>query len=314
MRIDPHVHLRDEEESHKGTIRHELEIAKKQGIDMVFDMPNCARPVLTEKDVQRRIALVPPSSKEMYKLYIGATADSQQLTEAAALVESYNEVIGIKMFAGKSTGNLALVTEEEQSEVYSNLKDIGYKGVLAVHCEKESFMDNSFDPMKPISHARSRPPKAEIESVKDQIKFAKDSGFEGILHIVHVSTAESLRLIQEARESIKITCAVTPHHVLWGENKMFGQCGILFKMNPPLRGKEDVKALRIGLARGTVDFIETDHAPHAIGEKLYDSYPSGFPSLYLYKYFVETFLPTLGLGPDRIDELCYKNIVRIFGL
>ncbi|MBC8495558.1 amidohydrolase family protein [archaeon] len=313
MKIDPHVHFRDEEQSYKETIAHGLKTASSQGVDYVFDMPNTSKLILRKEDVLRRLRFVPEDEKERYFVYMGATADEDQLKEAASLVNDMKEVIGLKMFAGKSTGDLALLKEEEQRKVYSVLADIGYTGVVAVHCEKEAFMNDSFDSLNPISHALSRPNIAEAESVKNQITFVKEEGFKGNLHICHVSCKESLALIKKARDEINITCGATPHHLLWDEEKLRGSHGLLYKMNPPLRSKEDVLALREGLKNGLIDWIETDHAPHTIGEKLYEGFPSGFPSLYLYKELIEK-LPDWGISEEKITELTFKNIVKTFNL
>jgi len=314
MRIDPHVHLRDEEQNYKETITHGLATARKAGVDIVFDMPNTQKPILAKEDIERRLKLVPDPEKGRYFLYIGATIDKNQLKEATELVSEVKEVIGIKMFAGKSTGTLEIIDEEEQKGVYEALAELNYNGVLAVHCEKEGYIVDTFDPKSPISHATSRPNIAEVESIKDQIKFARDTGFKGNLHICHTSTKESVELVDEARKDIKITCGVTPHHLLFDETKMNDDHGLLYKMNPPLRSKEDVEALSNYLKEGKIDWIETDHAPHTIGEKLYDGYPSGFPSLYLYKELVERLLPDWGLTQSQIEDLTSNNIIKAFGM
>jgi dihydroorotase len=314
MRIDPHVHFRDQEQSYKETISHGLAVAKEQGVDIVFDMPNTARPILAEKDVKERLKLVPKSEKARYFLYIGATSDEKQLKEAISLVKKFKEVIGIKMFAGKSTGNLQIINEEEQKKVYKVLADNDYKGVLAVHCEKEEYIKDIFNPNNPITHALSRPKISEIESIKDQIRFAKQANFQGTLHICHVSCKGSVELIDKARKEIKITCGVTPHHLYWDDSKLKGSHGLLYKINPPLRSKADVKALQDFLKQGKIDWIETDHAPHSVGEKLHAGYPSGYPSLYLYKKCVEELLPSLGLSEKQIKELTFNNIKKTFKL
>ena len=310
MRIDPHVHFRDEAQSYKETIAHGLKVAESQGVGLVFDMPNTALPVLREADVERRLKLVPKNAKCGYKVYIGATANKEQLKEAARLAIERDEVAGIKLFAGKSTGDLAIIDEREQKAVYETLAD--YSGVLVVHCEKEALMHDSFDPKQPITHAESRPKQAEVESVKDQLAFAEEAGFKGNLHVCHASCAETVRLIRSAR--VKATCGVTPHHLLWDESMLEGGHGLLYKMNPPLRSKEAVEELCNCVKNGEVDWIETDHAPHAIGEKLHAGYPSGYPSLYLYARLVEEFLPSLGANDSLIRRMTFDNINKAFDL
>jgi len=312
MRIDPHVHCRDGNQNYKDTIKHVFKLCDEQGVDKIFDMPNTSPPIISEKDVIERLKLVPQEVKNRYHLYIGATSESTQLKDAAEIVDKYNEVIGIKFFAGKSVGDLAIISADKQREVYKTLVENNYKGVVALHCEKEKFIDeNIFNPKKPITHSYSRPPLAEVESIKDQIEFAKESKFKGTLHICHVSCSESVNLIH-SQEDIKITCAVTPHHIMWDNSMLSREDGLLYKMNPPLRDRVEVNSLINDLLKGKINWIETDHASHAIGEKLFSPYMSGFPSLYLYQEFIEKYLPELGLSSEQINKLTFDNIVEVF--
>lgn len=86
----------------------------------------------------------------------------------------------------------------------------------------------------------------------------------------------------------------------------------MYKVNPPLRSQEDVRGLLYCILRGEVNWIETDHAPHAVGEKLFLPHCSGFPSLYIYKDLLD-FLLQYGISWERIDAMTYGNIKRIFG-
>lgn len=311
--IDPHVHFRDFKEKYKETVPHGLFLAKEQGIDKVFDMPNTQPPILTEKEVKERLKLVPNERKNDYFLFIGATTNEKQLRGAVRCYNKYREVIGIKMYAGKSVGNLGIISSKDHGNVYKILASLDYKGVIAVHCEKEKFMKNEiFNPEKPISHFFARPPKAETEAIKDQIKFALKSKFKGLIHIVHITLPGSAELVDKARKKIRITCAVTPHHILWTNEMLKRPDGLLYKTNPPLRDKKDVLKLRKYLKTGMIDWIETEHAPHQVGEKMFPPYASGFPSLYLYKYFINEFLPKIGLSKRQIKKLTFDNIYRVF--
>lgn len=288
-----------------------LRLCDSQGVERVFDMPNTDPPIVTVADVERRLLLVPVSGRERYGLYMGVTADEAQLAAAAGLVRDVSAVVGLKMFAGRSVGALGVVTMEEQRRVYRTLAREKYSGVLAVHCEKEAFF-GVFDPLQPASHGIARPAAAEVESVRDQITFAVEAGFAGVLHVCHVSTAGALALIRAARSRIRITCGVTPHHLLWDDSRMSQPDGVLYKVNPPLRAKSDIHAMRAGLLDGGIDWIETDHAPHALVDKLTLPYCSGFPSLMLYRELVEERLPGWGVCEAHIRELTYLNIQRAF--
>lgn len=313
MRIDPHVHCRDGRQNYKETIEHVLRLCDEQGVDMVFDMPNTDPPLLTPDDAAKRLAMVPSQARGRYKLYLGLTADPEQIRLAAQAVSDVPEVIGLKLFAGTSVGNLAVTDEKDHARVYNILAEVGYKGVLAVHCEKESLFVPVFNPEIPVSHAAARPAGAETASVKDQIMFAKNAGFEGTLHICHISTPGALEAIAAARPEIKITCGVTPHHLLWTSARMQGNTGLLYKTNPPLRDAAINASLRAALKEGKTSWIESDHAPHAVCEKLFPPYLSGFPSLCLYKSLVEEILPSWDIPEYQIKNLTYANITAAFG-
>lgn len=314
MRIDPHVHCRDGNERHKETIAHVLDLCDEQGVDIVFDMPNTDPPILTPRDVEARLKLVPAAGRGRYRLYIGATADERQLSCAAEMVRQDENVVGLKLYAGESVGPLTVIDETMQRRVYEHLAAISYNGVLAVHCEKTALLADTFDPERPATHALARPPAAETASIADQVGFARSAGFRGTLHVCHVSCRESIARIKAARKHISITCGVTPHHLLWSSDHYSRPDGLLYKVNPPLRAWSDVSALRAALQDGSIDWIETDHAPHAPGEKLHAPYASGYPSLSLYRELVQETLPSWGLDGDRINNLTHKNITRVFGL
>lgn len=210
-RIDSHVHCGDENQAYKETIAHVFKIAEAQGVTHIFDMPN--PPLLTERDVHRRFALVPQSKIRNYFVYLGLTSDEEQLKQAVATFNRLTRVIGFKMYAGGSVGDLAVVDEEQQKKIYKVLTALGYKGVITVHCEKESELKPElWDPSNPISHSFARPKEAEMESVKDQIRFVRNTGFQGTLHIVHVSCLGSVEWIDSARRDIKNMCSNSASH------------------------------------------------------------------------------------------------------
>lgn len=313
--IDPHVHCRDGKQSYKETIEHCLKLAHLQGIEKIFDMPNTDPPIIYEKDVKARIKLIPKTEFKNYFLYLGLTSKKEQIKSAVRLYYKYKKIIGFKLFAGKSVGDLAVIDEKNQEKIYRVISQLGYKGVLAVHCEKEKFIDlKKFNPKIPITWSYARPCKAEIESIKDQIKFAKKYKFKGILHICHISCSKSIEIIKNARKEIKITCGITPHHIMWDNKMLKRNDGLLYKMNPPLRNKKEVKKLIEYLKNGDIDFIESDHAPHQIGEKLFSPFLSGFPSLYLYKDFIKKFLPKIGVSKNLIQKMTFDNIIKVYGI
>ncbi|MFH1105611.1 MAG: dihydroorotase, partial [Candidatus Aenigmatarchaeota archaeon] len=231
MRIDPHVHCRDWAQAYKSTVRYVYGLAVSQGVGIIFDMPNTDPPIISENDVAKRLAL----AKDFpgYYVFIGATKHPSQLSEAAHVAATNPRVVGIKMYAGGSVGDLAIIDESDQAQVYEELSKCDYKGVLAVHCEKESlFKPELWDFQKPYTWNDARPEISEIESVKDQIDFARRAGFEGILHICHVSSPRTVELVQKARKEIRITCGATPHHLTYSTDDMQDAQGLRYKVNP----------------------------------------------------------------------------------
>jgi len=313
MYIDPHVHCRDFEQTQKETIAHALKVAESVGIGAIFDMPNTQPAITTRELIEKRLKLAEEANSNVfYGLYAGITADPKQIKE---VVDCYNEffprVIGLKLFAGHSVGNLGVIEEEKQNLVYKTLAELNYKGVLAVHCEKESFIKNNlFNPKKPITHCLARPPVAEFESVKDQIKFAIKNNFKGNLHICHVSVPESVDLIKKAKDKLRISCAATPHHCLLNNEIMNSENGIMFKVNPPIRDFTLQRKILEMLKKGDIDFLETDHAPHTMKEKT-EQFMSGIPQLPFYPKIIE-LLKKKGFSDKRIKEITLSRIQDIF--
>src|SRR3989344_4422088 len=182
MYIDPHVHFRDFNQKNKETIAHGLEVARDSGIDAVFDMPNTDPPILTRELVVERLILARDANipEVFYGLHMGLSADVEQVKRAVAIAREFDQVRSMKLYAGHSVGNLGVIKIEDQAKVYSTLASEGYKGVLMVHSEKEDELHaNLWNPESPISHCHTRPEKAEVESVRDQITLARQHNFQG---------------------------------------------------------------------------------------------------------------------------------------
>lgn len=320
MKIDPHVHLRDGEfQNHKETLLHGFELAWKAGLSAVFEMPNTIPSLTSERVILERIMA---GDKALQKLQIplfhgilaGITADEKQIKEVVDIWKRlFPKVPGLKMFAGHSIGNMGITEYEEQNQVYRTLARHNYTGVLMVHCEKEDLLrPELFDPENPETHLSARPPEAEIESVLDQIKLAEKERFKGTLHICHISVPESLDVLEEKRKTVPfpITCGITPHHTLLSVENMKKPGGVLLKVNPPLRSESMQKQMFALLLDGRIDWIETDHAPHTVQEKL-ENYASGIPGLQFYNRFIKILIDK-GMSPEMLEDLTFRNITRTF--
>ncbi len=287
-------------------------------------MPNTRPPLTSAETIRARIAAVDDALRTLgiplfHGIHGGITAEKEQITEVVSLWKNlFPRVCGLKMFAGLSTGNMGIIREEDQAEVYRALVRENFTGVLMLHCEKPQLLKPGlFNPGKPESHLDARPPEAEVESVRDQLKMAGEAGFKGTLHICHISVPESLMLIEEnrARLPLGVSCGITPHHALLSVDDMKKKNGILLKVNPPLRSEEMRRAIFQALLDERIDWIETDHAPHSLEEKINRgwTHPSGIPGLQFYSRFIDILVEN-GLSSDAVSRLTFVNIADTFTL
>lgn len=323
--LDPHTHLRDGRQQAKETVAHGLEVAYRAGLDGIFEMPNTDPPLLTRQDVEARLNLADRFLARsglpiFHGLFVGLTAEPNQIREACILSrELFPRVVGLKLYAGSTTGDLAITENSSQSLVFQTLSACNYQGVLAVHAEAENLITPAlFRPEEPATHSLARPVQAELASVEQLCALAAANRFKGTLHICHVSSPATVRLLEEQREitKLKLTCGVTPQHLLLNTSYQQAphsrQQGLLLKVNPPLRTPEEQAGLLEMLLRGQIDWIETDHAPHTLADK-YERYASGLPGFPIYPHLI-AWLTKLGCTPEQLAAITHDNITKTFGL
>lgn len=338
--VAPHVHCRKSlyKVGSAEYIGHALSVAERAGVDAIFDEPNTIPdPITTREQVIERLEIAKSyNSKVFYGLHIGLTSDSEQIYRAVDVCREFSPkpgdsvgVVGTKTFFGKSVGNLEIIKLPRQKGVWDELGHCGYEGVSTNHLEKEKFMRPwLWDPRVPTSHSLARPAIAEIESIKDQVKFLYDSNFKGTFHIAHVSTPKAVDYINAVRNNevstLKITCGATPHHLFLNTRMMeeLGpKNGLLWKVNPPLRSEAEQRGLLDRLKSGKINWIETDHAPHLLvnktGEAFDDDgkpiYMSGIPGLDSWPKVIER-LKREGFDNVRIRELTRDNVLEVYGI
>ncbi|WP_216830847.1 dihydroorotase [Alkalihalobacterium elongatum] len=258
--IDLHVHLREPGGEHKETIETGTLAAAKGGFTTVAPMPN-TRPVPDTKEqldwLQNRIKetahvrVLPYASITIREL-------GQELTNFEELAES-----GAFAFTDDGVGVQSADMMLQAMKAAAKIK----KAIVA-HCEENTLIH------KGAVHEGAFSEKHGINgipSVCESVHIARDvllaEAADAHYHVCHISTKESVRVVRDAkRAGIKVTAEVTPHHLLLCDEDISG-LDSNYKMNPPLRGKEDLEALIEGLLDGTIDFIATDHAPHSADEK-----------------------------------------------
>lgn len=257
--IDMHVHLREPGFEYKETIETGTAAAKAGGFTSVCCMPN-TNPVNDDPSVTKFI-LTQAQRASTRVFPIGAITRGSKGEELADL-------------AGLQAAGCVAVSDDGRpvmnSAVMRRAMDLaaGLDLLVISHCEDSSLADHGVLNEGAVSKAlglRGIPDAAEDIMVARDIALAELTGCR--LHIAHVSTAGSVRLVREAKvRGVKITAETCPHYFTLTDEAV-RDYGTLAKMNPPLRTAHDVTAVKQGLRDGTIDVIATDHAPHSDEEK-----------------------------------------------
>lgn len=276
---DPHVHLRGMDWVHKGSFASETAAALAGGYTAVCDMPNTP-PVTTRRvALDAKLAEISAQAVCDFGVYAGAAMDENW----REYPQMHSDVCGLKIFNNATTGDL-LIADQSVREAHYRAWD-GRK-TIAVHAEGQTVLDI-------------------LALVRQYRKHT---------HFLHISTAEEIHSLREAKEAgLPITIGVCPHH-LWLTQEDLSTLGGFGLMKPELKTKTDRDALWEALDAGLVDVIESDHAPHTRAEKAGDKPVYGVPGL-------ETTLPLLftavhegRLTIAQVIALVADNPRRIFGI
>lgn len=308
--IDMHVHLRDPGFTQKGDIETECRAAARGGYTTVLAMPN-TKPVVDNPDVVNYVHNKAKAVGLVNVLQVGAVTKGQQgetLSDIRGMVKA-----GIPAISedGKSVMNSLLARE-----AMIVAKECGIP--LLAHCEDKNLVNGGV--VNADEHAIEQGLPGITNSVEDiiiarNVMLAKDIGAQ--LHLCHCSTRYSVGMVRDAkRNGVKVSAEVCPHHfILTSDDMIPGDTN--YKMNPPLRKKEDVEALRQGLADGTMEVISTDHAPHSAADKNHSmlNAPFGIVGMETAAALTYTEL-VLGeyLTPMQMVEKMSYNPAKILGL
>ncbi|MGQ9496923.1 MAG: dihydroorotase [Desulfotomaculales bacterium] len=308
--IDMHVHLREPGFEHKETIASGARAAVRGGITAVAAMPN-TNPVADNRSV---IEFVLKRAREAgwARVYpVGAITrgcNGEELAEMADMAAA-----GAVAFSddGRPVRNAGVMRRAME---YAR----ALRRPLIDHCEDPDLTADGVMNEGLVATRlglKGTPAAAEEIMVARDILLAELTGCA--VHIAHVSTEGSVRLIREAKaRRVLVTAEVTPHHFSLTEEACEG-FNTNAKVNPPLRTARDVKALKEGLADGTIDVIASDHAPHALDEKNveYDRAPFGIAGLEttVGLIFKELVAPGILSLPAAIAKMTI-NPARILGI
>ncbi len=277
--LDPHVHLRGLEWTHKGTFFTETKAAVAGGYWAVFDMPNTPPSTINRAALNRKLTSLDLHAVCDYGAYFGAS-QSGNFHEYLAIHE---DVCGLKMFCNDTTGDLLIEDQNERSK-HIHAWDNGK--VLSVHAEGQTVLEI-------------------LELVR------KD---QGATHFLHISTAEEIGYLTAAKEEgLPITIGVCPHH-LWLTQDDVSVLGSKGMMKPELKTKVDQDALWQALQNGIIDIVESDHAPHTLEEKSGDAPVYGVPGLETTLPLLCTAVDEGRLTVEQMIDFVSINPRKIFGV
>lgn len=257
---DVHVHLREPGFSYKETVATGTAAGARGGYTALCSMPNLNPPPDTPEHLAVQLEAIRRDARIRVYPYgcitMGQTGRGE-VTDMAALSQA-----GAVAFSDDGKG---VQQEERMHEAMERAAALGQ--MIVAHCEDESLLTGGWihEGVYAAAHGHKGISSAsEWKQVERDLKLAEETGCR--YHVCHVSTKESVELIRQAKaRGVRVTCETGPHYLVLCDEDL--QEDGRFKMNPPLRGKEDRDALIAGLLDGTVDMIATDHAPHSAEEK-----------------------------------------------
>ncbi|MBT3646945.1 MAG: dihydroorotase [Flavobacteriales bacterium] len=301
--IDDQVHFREPGLTHKGEITTESRAAVAGGVTTFMEMPNTNPQTITQKELQKKFDRAAAVSPSNYSFYIGATNDN--LDEVMAT--DVNNVCGIKIFMGSSTGNMLVDNTEALDKIFKNANLL-----IATHCEDEAtiranskiFKDRYGDNVPFDQHPIIRSHEACYLSSSKAVELAKKHDTR--LHILHISTGIETNLFGNdvPLEQKRITSEACIHH-LWFSDADYAAKGAFIKWNPAVKSAEDRDTIWEALLDDRIDVVATDHAPHSYEEKSgnYWTAPSGGP---LIQHSVLAMLDFVNQGRISIERAVEK--------
>ena len=276
--IDDQVHFREPGLTHKATIYSESKAAVAGGVTSFMEMPNTIPNALTEELLEQKYRIAKQNSLANYSFFMGVS--NTNADEVLKMNKRKNEVCGVKIFMGSSTGNMLVDSEPALHKIFSESELL-----IATHCEDEKIIKENYGDLKsiksilsPSDHPVIRDVNACYTSSSFAVSLAKK--YNSRLHILHITTAQELELFTNRiplREK-RITAEVCVHHLHFTSDD-YEKLGYLIKCNPAIKAAENKEALWKGLLDNHLDVIATDHAPHTLEEKQgpYEHAHSGLP-------------------------------------
>jgi len=301
--IDLHVHLREPGFTHKETIASGSRAAAHGGYTTICAMPNTKPAPDTAEKMKEILAIIErdaivrvlPYAPITIRLNSETVVDMKQLSKIGAVAFT-NDGVGVQS-AGVM---LEAMNQAKKCDV-----------IIVAHTEDNSLLNHGVLHEGFTNKLMGLPgilSACESSQVARDLILAETSGVH--YHVCHVSAKESVRLIRDAKYAgIKVSCEVTPHHLLLNETDIVTD-DANYKMNPPLRARDDQQALLKGLLDGTIDCIATDHAPHSVEEKKQGIRLAPFGITGLETAFALLYTEFVRKGIFKLDSLIQWMSVR----
>ena len=288
---DVHVHFREPGFSYKETIASGSAAAAHGGYTAVCTMPNLDPVPDSAEHLQVQLDAIKRGAAIKVLPYGAITVGEKG--EKLADMEAMSDKVCAFSDDGKGVQN-----DKMMREAMTAAKRLGK--IIAAHCEDNSLLFGGYihDGEYARMHGhRGISSASEYKHIERDLRLAEETGCA--YHVCHISTKESVELIRQAKaHGVNVTCETAPHYLVLCDEDM--QEDGRFKMNPPLRSREDKKALIEGIKDGTIDMIATDHAPHSAEEK-----GRGLEKSLMGVVGLETAFPVL------YTELVTKNIITL---
>ncbi len=276
--IDDQVHFREPGLTHKATIHTESRAAVAGGVTSFMEMPNTIPNALTLDLLEEKYQIAARESLANYSFYMGVSNDNA--SEALRANEHIEDICGLKIFMGSSTGNMLVDNFNTLEKIFSESALL-----IATHCEDETIIKKNYTEriahkkvLEPKDHPLIRDEDACYASTLRAIKMAQK--YNSRLHVLHISTEKELQLFGNMMPTAqkRITAEVCVHHLHFTAAD-YETLGYRIKCNPAIKEAHHKKALWEALLSNKLDVIATDHAPHLLSEKEppYEKAHAGLP-------------------------------------
>jgi len=302
--IDDQVHFREPGLTHKANIHSESMAAVAGGTTSFMEMPNTKPPALTQELLEEKYSIAANSAVANYSFFMGTS--NENADEVLKTNEKKENVCGVKIFMGSSTGNMLVDNHLSLDRIFRESELL-----IATHCEDERIIKANLEKLRSTKsvleasdHPIIRDEEACFESSLIAVQLAKRNNTR--LHILHISTAKELQLFTNLipLEEKRITSEVCVHHLHFTADD-YATLGNKIKCNPAIKSKENKAALWEALLDDRLDIIATDHAPHAFEEKSGD-YEHAHAGLPLVQHSLQLMLHQYKEGRISLEKLVEK--------